>query len=209
MPRPWADHLGAPIPNASRLTQPAWLTRAGSGRAGTRRAAGRWRAGRCFLLLDKTVSDGLSGGQGPAAARVLADLVHLAAGHVGQPEVQRVEHAGHPLLAGADRGHRAAEMQPGLGEHEDGVRVPGPIRAGGEYTDGRPADLTAHAGVYRHSQYVENAHDGEGGGQFGPYVLQLQPDRVLLLSVQREELRGEPGRHVVVEHTRDHNDSLG
>src|SRR5256885_3127563 len=119
MPRPSADHLGAPIPNASRLAQSAWLARAGSGRAGTRRAAGRWRAGRCFLLLDKTVSDGLSGGQGPAAARVLADLVHLAAGHVGQPEVQRVEHAGYLLLAGADRGHRAAEMQPGLGRSEE------------------------------------------------------------------------------------------
>src|SRR5580704_16249664 len=110
MPQPWADYLGGPVPDASRATRPGWLARAGSGRAGTRGAAGTRRAGRCFLLLDKTVSDGLSGGHGPAAARVLADLVHLAAGHVGQPEVQRIEHAGHLLLARADGGHRAAEM---------------------------------------------------------------------------------------------------
>src|SRR5690242_16337036 len=90
------------------------------------RATGNRWAGRCFLPLDKTVSDGLTGGQGPATARVVADLVHLAAGHFGQPEVQRVEHAGHLLLARADRAHGAPQMQPGLGEYEDGVRVSGP-----------------------------------------------------------------------------------
>src|SRR5882724_12770870 len=147
------------------------------------RLAGNRRAGRGFLLLDKTVSDGLTGGQGPAAARVLADLIYLAAGHVGQPEIQRVEHAGHLLLGRADRGHRAPQMQPGLGEHEDGVRVSGPVRAGGEHAEGGTADFTAHAGVHRHPQYVEDAHDGEGGGQFGPHVLQLQPDRLLLLGI--------------------------
>src|SRR5689334_19300785 len=124
--------------------------RARPGWSWSRRATGNRWAGRCFLLLDKTVSDSLTGGQGPATARVLADLVHLAAGHLGQPEVQRVEHAGHLLLAGADRGHRAPQMQPGLGEHEEGIRVSGPVRAGGEHAEGGTVDLTTRTGVHRH-----------------------------------------------------------
>src|ERR1700758_4462872 len=126
----------------------------GPGWSRSRRTAGNRWAGRCFLPLDKTVSNRLTGGEGPATARVLADLVYFAAGHIGQPEVQRVEHAGHLLLVSGDRGHRAAEMQPGFGEHEDGVRVAGPARAGGEHAESRTADLTAHTGMHRHSEHV-------------------------------------------------------
>src|SRR5271169_2112299 len=116
-----------------------------------------------LLALDEAVSDGLSGGQRAAAARVFADLIHLTAGDLGQPEVQRVEHAGHLLLAGAERGHRAAEMQLRLGEDEGGVRVTGPARTGDEHAKGGTGDLAAHAGVYWHPEHVEDAHDGEDG----------------------------------------------
>src|SRR5207344_1423441 len=104
----------ATLSRADAWLGPPWLTRRGIGGAGTRRAAGNRRAAAGFLPLDQAVSDGLTGGQSPAAARVIPDLVHFAAGHVGQPEVQRVEHSGHLLLADGDRGHRTAEMQPGL-----------------------------------------------------------------------------------------------
>src|SRR2546429_6465422 len=67
-----------PTPERLAAGQPPWLMRAGVGGAGVRRTAGNRRA-RGFLLLDKTVSDGLTSGQCPAVARVLADLVHLAA----------------------------------------------------------------------------------------------------------------------------------
>jgi hypothetical protein len=67
-----------------------------------------------LLGLDDAVTDGLGGGQGTEAARVLADLVHLAACDLGQPVVQGVEHAGHLLLARGDRGDGAAELEPRL-----------------------------------------------------------------------------------------------
>src|SRR6266404_2224163 len=81
------------------------LTPPDPGWAGIWRAAQNRRPACGFLALDEAVSDRLAGGQRPAAARVFADLVHLAAGDVGQPEVQRVEHARHLLLAGGERGH--------------------------------------------------------------------------------------------------------
>src|SRR5580700_11473151 len=69
-------------------------------------AAGLARVGPGLglLRLDEAVADGLGRGQGPAATRVLADLVRLAPGDLGQPEVEGVEHAGHLLLTGSDRG---------------------------------------------------------------------------------------------------------
>src|SRR5712671_633811 len=127
-------------------------------------------AGAGLLILDQAVSDRLGGGQRAAAARVLADLVHLAARHVGQPEVQRVEHPGYLLLTGGERGHGTAELQLRLGESEGRVRVAGPARAGGEHAQGGSANFAAYARVHRRAQDVEDAHDGENGGEFGPQV---------------------------------------
>src|SRR6266851_5799613 len=161
---------------ASRLPRP----RAGAGWPGsTRTGSGEtwpltWggRPAGDFLALDEAVTDSLGGGQRPASARVFAYLIHLTACYLGQPEVQRVEHACHLLLAGGEGGHRATEMQPGLGELEGGVRVTGPERARDEHAEGGTADLSAHAGADRDPQHIENPHDCEGGGQVGPQVLQ-------------------------------------
>ena len=126
-------------------------------------------------------------------------VVHLAAGDLGQPVVQRVEHAGHLLLARGDRGDGAAELEPRLGQGEGGVRVAGPARAGRQHAQGRTADLAAHAAVHRDAQDVQDSHHGEGRGQFGAQVLQFQPDRLIPLGVQGEQLGREPRGGLVVQ----------
>src|ERR1022692_5224970 len=68
--------------------------------------------------------------------------------------------------------------------------------------------------IYRYAQDVQDAHDGEGGGQFRPQVLQLQADRlkpvasVDRLGVQGEQLSREPGGRVVVQHAGGQHDPL-
>src|SRR6266571_1882597 len=171
MPRPGRRHAWA--------GWAAWFYRepdpAGPGSGGS---PGTQRSTCAFLALDEAVSDGLTGGQRPAMARVLADLIHLAAGDIGQPEVQRVEHARQLLLADGDRGHRAAETQSGLSEHEGGVGVTRPTRAGGEHAESGAVDLAAHAGVHRYPQHVEDAH-----GQHDPLGQQPLVQRVLPVGV--------------------------
>src|ERR1035437_4760480 len=110
-----------------------------------------------LLGLDQAVADGLGGGQRAASARVVPDLVNLTTGHLGQPEVQRVDHAGQLLLLRGDRGHGATELELRLDEHEGGVGVAGPARAGHEYAEARAADLAAHARMHRYAQDVQDA----------------------------------------------------
>ena len=101
-----------------------------------------------------------------------------------------------------------AELEPRLGQGEDGVRVAGPLRAGCEHAQGGTADLAANAPMDPNAQDIQDPHHGEGGGKFGAQVLQFQPDRLVPLGVQGEQLGREQRGGPVVQGARSQHDPL-
>ncbi len=59
---------------------------------------------------DEAVPLGLCRGEHPAGPGAVADLINLAAGHLGEPEVERVEHPPGLLFARGDGHRRAVEL---------------------------------------------------------------------------------------------------
>jgi len=163
--------------------------------------------GRARGPADQAVAGGLPGGEDPVPPGVVAYLVHLAACHVREPGVQRVEHAADLLLAGGERRHRAVELHGGLGHLEHGVRVGTAVGAGREHPERRAGDLAACPGVHGNADRVEDAHDGQRGRKAGGQVLQLEPDRVIPLGVQGEQLGAQARRRLAAEVAVRHHDA--
>jgi Lrp/AsnC family leucine-responsive transcriptional regulator len=156
---------------------------------------------------DQAVADRLPGGEDAVPPGVVPYLVHLTARHVREPGVQRVEHLADLLLTGGERCHPAVELHDGLGHLEHRVRVGAAVGAGREHAERRAGDLAARPGVHGDADRVEDAHDGQRGGEAGGQVLQLEPDRVVPLGVQGEQLRGQARRRLVVEVAVRHHDA--
>src|SRR5712692_8234722 len=99
----------------------------------------RGSAGRS-AFLDQAVGDRLIDSEEPSPAGVIADVVDLAAGGLGDPQPQRVKHGPALLLLRSDRGRRAVVAHPRLGQREHGARVGPPAAARGKHAQRGPAD---------------------------------------------------------------------
>jgi hypothetical protein len=173
----------------------------------------RLQAGPCGTAwlgaaFDEAVVDCLIDRQNALALEVRANLLHLTAGDGGQPGRQFTEHPRCLTFLGRHRRDRAVELQPRLRQHENRAGIGISMIGKREHPDRRTPKTPRHVRRHRHPQRVEHTHHGQCRIQLGIEALQFEPDRLGALGIQRQQLRAQPSRGLVVQPAMRHHDAL-